>query len=232
MDVPRIPTFRSLDDRGRRIRAATLLLGLCVVAAGGGFTWAKAGWSDDRDMVVPLPGVSETAPAPQAAAVGPVPSEILTAFRAGRRDMVGKPAYEPTELPSDCRLVVRAGRSSSDDVPGDDAPSVLLTVGNGYLAFYDHMTNDLANLPGSRCGSVDGHPATVYHVLGGDLVQWNSGGSEHGVFGYGVPRTLLLRVVAGMRKVEEDPRKALSLTRELLNSRSRVAGVVLESVFD
>lgn len=204
---------RSLVSRPHRRRAAIFLVVCTLAAAGGGFAWARAASSDAVAGAAQQPRVLGTAGPPVAdkkVSLAAATPEVLETFRSAALAAGGGYLFAPTELPTDCRVVSRPSPSGDPGEPGQDRPSVVLAAGRGYLAFYDAMAGDLENLPSTECGWVDGHAATVYRVLGGDLVQWEVDGVPHGVFGWALPRAVVLRVAMGMRRVSPDARKHLS----------------------
>lgn len=256
MDVLRgHPTVQSLVRRPHRTRAALFLMLCTLAAAGGGFAWARADDLQDAGAAIAVEAAapqaegssdavagaarqtralrtSSPAAVTEEASFAAVAPDIQAAFRSVAQAAGSRYSFAPTELPTDCRVVPRATPEGDPGEAGQGGRSVVLAAGRGYLAFYDAMAGDLENLPSTECGSVEGHAATVYRVLGGDLVQWEVDGVPHGVFGWGLPRTVVLRVAAGMRRVSADAREHLSEPRDLLNSRSRSGGMVLESVHD
>ncbi len=53
---------------------------------------------------------------------------------------------------------------------------VVYRVGEGWLVFIENFRGDLGDVTGEEVGSVDGKPATLFSVNGGELVQWSYNG--------------------------------------------------------
>ena len=222
----------SLLGGAHRRRTSIFLLACALAAAGGGFAWAraddlrKAGGAiaggvsvaqaeETADAAVdarPRPALRTSSPqgVREEISFAAATPDVIAAFRFADRAARDGYSFAPTELPTDCRVVPRSTNAGDPGELEQPGPSVVLAVSDGYLAFYDPMAGDLENLPSTECGSVEGHAATVYRVLGGDLVQWEADGVPHGVFGWALPRAVVLRVATGMRRVSPDARKRLS----------------------
>jgi len=131
-------------------------------------------------------------------------SAVLAAFLASATAGSDRQVYVPTMIPAGSRLV--RGRQESGDrgtMGARPGPTVLLSLEKGYLAFYDAVDGSFSNLPGDPCGAVDGRPAISRRVLGGEMVQWEAGGKLHAVYGWGLTRSVVLRVACSMRVKNE-----------------------------
>jgi hypothetical protein len=81
----------------------------------------------------------------------------------------------------------------------DDAEvQVVYELGAGWLVVVENFQGDLGDVSGKEAGKVDGIPATLYEVNGGELVQWSFDGKWYGVFGRDVPEDAILATALGM----------------------------------
>ena len=123
--------------------------------------------------------------------------------------------FAPTELPSGAALapewlpVLESADPRADPtlsrpnplISGEGADAevqVVLQVGEGWLVIIENFHGDLGDVAGNDVGSVDGHPARLYQVNGGELVQWSVNGSWYGVFGRDVSEDAILAVALNM----------------------------------
>jgi len=82
---------------------------------------------------------------------------------------------------------------------GDDAEvQIVLQADKGWLVIIENFHGDLGDVTGTHAGAVDGNPASIYEVNGGQLVQWSRDGKWYGVFGRGVSRDAILALALGM----------------------------------
>lgn len=207
-------SVRKLLARARQERTAVLLLAGAATITVVGYAWSRS----DMDVVAAAdPTVSvSTVPQPEQGDAGRVrprvadeevsyaapESTVIAAFLAsgpeGRDDHV----FVPAEIPTDSRLVRRPPASGSGGgVVAHRGPTVVLSTRGGYLAFYDPMDGDFTNLPSAPCGTVAGGSAIARRILGGELVQWEVEGVTHAVYGWRLPRAVVVRVAGSMRLV-------------------------------
>lgn len=81
----------------------------------------------------------------------------------------------------------------------DAEVQVVYALDGGWIVVVENFLGDLGDVSGESVGDIGGHPATLYSVNGGDLVQWSDGGKWYGVFGRGVGRGAVLATALGMR---------------------------------
>ena len=211
--LPRL-SVRTLLVVARRERTACLLLAGAAAMAVMGYAWSRSEVDVVTAAELPVtagvdaqPEQRDTARLGRPGADGVVSyaapdSTVLAAFGASWAAVGGGSAFVPTEVPVDSRLVRRpplSGDGGGAVQSRSRGPTVVLSTHGGYLAFYDAMDVSFTNLPGAQCGTVSGRPAIARRVLGGDLVQWEMEGKLHAVFGWGLSRTVVVRVAAGMR---------------------------------
>jgi len=205
---------RTLLKRARQERVAFLLLAAATAIVAVGYAWPRA----EMDVVTAAgpsgPVITITQPEQgdagrrgrsvadeEVSYVAPDPT-VLAAFLAFAAAAGGEPVFVPSEIPTDSHLVPRP--SASGDGSGATAhhsPTVVVSTQGGYLAFYDALDGSFTHLPGSPCGTVAGRPAIGRRVLGGELVQWEADGKLRAVFGWGLSRTLVVRVAHSMRSM-------------------------------
>jgi hypothetical protein len=83
---------------------------------------------------------------------------------------------------------------------GADAEiQVIFQAGEGWLAILENFRGDLGDVKGIPVGTVEGNPAALYEVNGGELVEWSKQGLWYGVFGRGVARDDMVAVALGMQ---------------------------------
>ena len=85
---------------------------------------------------------------------------------------------------------------------GDAEAQLVVEYQGGWLAFLQNFRGDLGDVQGEDVGAVDGHPASLYEVNGGVLVQWRDSGRWYGVFARGVSPDEVSRVALQMRAME------------------------------
>ncbi len=215
--LPRL-SVRTLLVVARRERTACLLLAGAVAVAVVGYAWSRSEVDVVTAAELPVtvgadaqPEQRDTIRVGRPVSAGDVSyaapdSTILAAFLSASAAVGGGPAFVPAEIPVDSRLVTRPSLSGDEGGAAQShsrGPTVVLSAHGGYLAFYDAMDASFTNLPGAPCGRVSGRPAIARRVLGGDLVQWEVAGKLHAVFGWGLSRTVVVRVAAGMRPASE-----------------------------
>ena len=76
----------------------------------------------------------------------------------------------------------------------------MLAVGDGRLGIIQNVHGDLGDLPGRPVGTVAGHLATAYRVLGSDVVQWEDAGHWYAVMGTGLASGDVERFALSMRR--------------------------------
>jgi hypothetical protein len=76
---------------------------------------------------------------------------------------------------------------------------VVFQQDDGWFVVLQNFRGDLGDVTGTPVATVEGSPARLYQVNGGELVQWSKDGLWYGVFGRGVSRDDLVAVAAGMR---------------------------------
>ena len=124
--------------------------------------------------------------------------------------------FAPTGLPDGAELAPRWLPVLESKVPevssvqganplivgsGADAEvQVIYQVGAGsaWLVVMENFHGDLGDVSGEDVGKVDGIPARIYEVNGGELVQWSLDGKWYGVFGRGVSRGVILATALEM----------------------------------
>jgi hypothetical protein len=92
-------------------------------------------------------------------------------------------------------------RKANPLVVGEGADAevqVVLEVGSGWMVVIENFHGDLGDVTGKDVGKVDGIPATLFEVNGGELVQWSLDGKWYGVFGRGVSEDAILALALGM----------------------------------
>jgi hypothetical protein len=216
MGMLRRLSVRTLLVIVRRERTACLLLAAAAAMAIVGYAWSRSEVDVVTAAELPVSAGADVQPErrdvvrvglPEAAEeifYAAPDSTVLAAFLTSSAAAGRGPAFVPAEIPVDSRLVPRPpllGDESGAVQSQSRGPSVVLGTRGGYLAFYDALDGSFTNLPGAPCGTVAGRPAIARRVLGGDLVQWEVEGRLHAVFGWGLSRTVVVRVAAGMRPV-------------------------------
>ena len=78
---------------------------------------------------------------------------------------------------------------------------LVLEYRGGWLALLQNFRGDLGDVQGDQVGTVDGHPAFLYAVNGGTLVQWSDHGRWYGLFARDVAADEVVRVALEMRAV-------------------------------
>jgi len=204
---------RTLLGSARRKRTAFLVLAGATAMVLAGYAWPRP----EMDVVTAADPPTPASALQQPQGVGlagrriadeevsysePEPS-VLTAFLDSPAPGGVEQVFVPAEVPTGSRLVVRP-RASGDNghAVARRGPAVVLSVQGGYLAFYDALDESLTQLPGSPCGMVGGRPAVARRVLGGESVLWEADGALHGVFAWGLSRSVVVRVACSMRPVK------------------------------
>jgi hypothetical protein len=206
-------SVRMLLARARQERTAFFLLAGATAIVVVGYAWPRS----EMDVVAAdPPGSVSTITQPGQRDAGRIPprvadeevsyaapdSTVLAGFLAFAPGGSGDPVFVPAEIPTGSRLVPRPPASGdSGGAVAHHGPAVVLSTQGRYLAFYNAMDGDFTHLPGAPCGMVVGRPAIGRRVLGGELVQWEFEGVMHAVFGWGLSRTVVVRVARSMRLV-------------------------------
>jgi len=148
---------------------------------------------------------------------GPPDPIVLSAFEDLVASSSGMSIYAPSELPSGTQLApgwwplsqgpVPPGRLEGENplVVGDEGSRevrVLLRAGSGWLEVMQGIRGDLGDLPGRPAGTVEGREATLYAMLGGQLVHWSHKGTWYGVFARDLAEADLLRIATGMKLLQ------------------------------
>jgi hypothetical protein len=180
------------------------------------------GTAEDTEATVVQTSSTTERPASVGTLFGPPDRDVVTAF-AGLAAQAGSlTLYAPTEVPSGATIArswwpLSAGQeppesgvtgSSNPYVVGDGSRPevrVLFRVGAGWLELLEGVRGDLGELPGELVGSVSGHTARAYRLLGGDLVQWSDQGAWYAVYGRGMKREDVVRFARGMRPWAVEP---------------------------
>jgi len=118
--------------------------------------------------------------------------------------MAPMPVYGFAKLPAGADIVLEwwpvLSLDGPDDYGGPGIPNPLvsradgedpgvqlvLRYGDGWLVVLENFRGDLGETEGVEVGTVEGHPAALYEVNGGKLVQWSDGGAWYGLFGRGL----------------------------------------------
>jgi hypothetical protein len=126
------------------------------------------------------------------------------------------PIFAPTSVPDGAELAPRwlPVLESKAPVPGSVSRANPFIVGTGadaevqvvyqvgaasaWLVVIENFHGDLGDVSGTDAGKVDGIPARLYEVNGGELVQWSLDGRWYGVFGRGVSKDVILAAALGM----------------------------------
>lgn len=131
------------------------------------------------------------------------------------------PFFAPTELPANAALAsqwlpvlesagAQPGTGPAKPNPyvvgeaADSEVQVLLKVGEGWLMIVENFHGDLGDVTGAEVGTVDGHPARIYEVNGGELVQWSVEGRWYGVFGRGLSKGAIVLFALNMVQVHAE----------------------------
>lgn len=77
----------------------------------------------------------------------------------------------------------------------------VFTSGRGWIVVIENFHGDLGDVEGMPVGAVDGDPAGLFEVNGGELVQWSRDGRWYGVFGRGLSRDAVVGIALGMKTV-------------------------------
>jgi len=183
----------------------------CEVAPGAGTAAASSSSSvsaTSTSASTPTPNSGATA-TPQASALEAVFSELAMA-------VLPTTVFVPGILPEGAVLahhwlpVLESADPLVHDGParpnpyitgsGADAEiQVVFTVGRGWLLVIENFHGDLGDVTAIPIGEVEGNPAALFEVNGGDLVQWSCDGRWYGVFGRAVSRDVILATALGMR---------------------------------
>jgi hypothetical protein len=141
--------------------------------------------------------------------------EVFARLAAAVRPMT---VFAPAALPEGATLCARwlpvIESADPEDYSGPDEtnPQVLgsgadseiqavFQVGRGWLVVIENFHGDLGDVTGEPVGDVAGHPAALFAVNGGELVQWSADGRWYGVFGRGVELDAILAAALGMKAV-------------------------------
>jgi hypothetical protein len=148
----------------------------------------------------------------------PLESEVAAAFLELARTVTPMPVYGLAQLPPDTKLadewwpVVEGGSEGGyagstvnprieSGQEGEHSAELLLASSGGWLLALANFRGDLGEAVGVEVGSVEGHPAHLYELNGGWLVQWSDGGRWYGLFGRGVPRDIVESTALSMSLV-------------------------------
>jgi hypothetical protein len=212
MGTSRRHAVRTLLRRARQERMGLLLLAGATAIVAVGYAWPRS----EMDVVTAAgpSGPASTITRPEQRDAGrrgrsvadeevsyaaPDPT-VLAAFLAFADAGGGEPVFVPAEIPTGSRLVPRPpAPGGGGGAVAQRRPTVVVSTLGGYLAFYDALDGSFVHLPGSPCGTVAGRPAIGRRVLGGELVQWEAEGKLRAVFGWGLSRTVVVRVASSMR---------------------------------
>ena len=145
----------------------------------------------------------------------PAPDDIAGVLGDAAGDAAGLQLYVPGEVPLGTRVAdywsdvlavqtpsASATTVSNPRVNGTGATAevtLVLEVSGGRLAFVQNVHGDLGDLPGRPVGTVEGHLATAYRMLGADVVQWEDAGHWYAVMGTGVAASDVERFALSMR---------------------------------
>jgi hypothetical protein len=88
------------------------------------------------------------------------------------------------------------------EVQDNKEVQLVLSAGGGWLAFLENFRGDLGDVAGDPVGEVAGHPAILYSVNGGTLVQWSDRGAWYGVFGRGLRSAEVVRIALAMTLID------------------------------
>jgi hypothetical protein len=143
------------------------------------------------------------------------PEEITQALREAALTATGLRLYAPTEVPSGTSVAPRwtdvlvtpgttatSAGASNPRISGSDSTAevgLVLEVGSGWVSFVQNVHGDLGDLPGRPIGSIDGHLATAYRMLGADVVQWEDAGHWYALMGTGLAGSDIERIALSMR---------------------------------
>ena len=129
---------------------------------------------------------------------GPPSAAVIDVFahEAARVDL---PLYLPSRLPSGS--MVSAGGGTSTPLSEAGARSVVeLTTDLGTVAVAQGIEGDVGDMPGEPCGDVAGHPAFVYRLAQGYLVQWSDPPWLYGVFSDAMPKDTVISLALAMAR--------------------------------
>ena len=183
-------TVQSLGSSGAGGAVGVALVAVVVLMAGCGGGLGVTGTSMEpapTASVTTVTGAGPTTPAEDGEATpvvstgtagtqGALPDdwvapsdEVLAAFTSAS-GLVDCPVYAPTRLPPGSRLADTAAAQQS---LGDaDAQLVLrLQTSLGLIEVAQGIAGDVGDLPAEPSGAVEGHPAVMYRLLGGRLIQ-------------------------------------------------------------
>lgn len=162
--------------------------------------------SPTRPVSTALAPASEWLPAPEAI------SDVLV---DAADTASGLQLYAPSEVPAGTRIAahwsdVLAVSAPSDTTATGANPRVsgtgataevtlVLEIGGGRLSFMQNVHGDLGDLPGRPVGTVAGHLATAYRMLGAEVVQWEDAGRWYAVLGTGLAPNDIERFALSMR---------------------------------
>lgn len=143
------------------------------------------------------------------------PEEITQALREASLVTTGLRLYAPAQVPSGTRVAPRwtdalaapgtpstVTAASNPRISGSGATAevgLVFEVGNGRVSFIQNVHGDLGDLPGRPVGSIEGHLATAYRMLGANVVQWEDEGHWYAVMGTGLAGSDVERIALSMR---------------------------------
>ncbi len=125
------------------------------------------------------------------------PSAVVVEAFAGEAARVDLPVYVPSRLPSGSKVLVGGGKAAPLSEAG--ARSIVeLTTDLGSVEVAQGIEGDVGDLPGEPCGDVAGHPALVYRLAGGYLVQWSDPPWLYGVFSDAMSKEAVISLARAM----------------------------------
>ncbi len=207
------------SPRCRLLYAAIVLIcsALAVIAGGCGYrvetTTASADPPDATAASAPAPPTSVKVSEETTAA------SFLAVLQAMALAMAPLPVYGFEELPAGASLpadwwpVIELPDPAGYDGErfpnprimgeGSEEPQaqLVLKIEGGWLLLFENLRGDLGDVQGDSVGTIAGHPATLYEVNGGSLVQWSDHGRWYGVFGREVPADRVVEIALGAEPV-------------------------------
>ena len=182
-----------------------------ITAGSGSSTTTTTGLASSTTINAPSSTPTVTSSVPRTA--------VAVVFSDMARMTAPTPVYGLTELPSEVTIPAAwwpvLSASAPGDYPGPVVPNpriggvgpgareaqLVLKMGDGWLIVLENFRGDLGDVVGSPVGQVAGHPAALYALNGGVLVQWSDRGAWYGVFGRGIPRAEVIRTALSMTLV-------------------------------
>jgi len=147
-----------------------------------------------------------------------VGAEIQEAFESVLLQLQPLPVYAPTALPEgatladswrpiiapvDSKSLIGSSSSPAEegppaleaapnprliDGPQEPQAEIMVDTPRGPLLFLENFRGDLGDVSGDDIGTINGHPAVIFGLAGGWLVQWSDEGRWYCVYGSGMSK--------------------------------------------